>query len=133
MEDQLSGYLEKFEQFGITDFYADEGTALSVRTSNHQLLKQEIAYSRKQHGLLKVLASNIDNWLERSDLVVICCRSAQRCKNLAELLSRFDFSFELLTPPLDLDRLEPQGGALHLSLRIPASKRLQSGRETAAF
>jgi len=123
MEDQLSGYLEKFEQFGITDFSADEGTALSVRTSNHQLLKQEIAYSRKQHGLLKVLASNIDNWLERSDLVVICCRSAQRCKNLAELLSRFDFSFELLTPPLDLDRLEPQGGRCIYLCEYP----LQSG------
>ena len=109
VEDQLSGCLEKFEQFGITDFYTDEAETLTLRTSNHQLLKQEIAYSRKQHGLLKVLASQLDDWLDRSDLVVICCRSAQRCKNLAELLSRFEFTFHLLKPPLDLDHLEPQG------------------------
>ena len=109
VEDQLGPRLERFEQFGITDFYAEQAAPLTLKTSNHQLLKQEIAFSRKRHGLLKVLAAQLDNWLERSELVVICCRSAQRCKNLAELLSRFDFSFQLLTPPLTLDSLEPQG------------------------
>ncbi|MBT8347753.1 MAG: transcription-repair coupling factor, partial [Desulfofustis sp.] len=107
--EQLSPCLERFEQFGITDFYADEVAPLTLKTSNHQLLKQEIAYSRKQHGLLKVLASQLDGWLERGDMVVIFCRSAQRCKNLAELLGRYDFTFQVLVPPLDLDRLDPPG------------------------
>ncbi len=106
---QLGPSLEQFEQFGITDFYADEAAPLTLKTSNHQLLKQEIAYSRKQHGLLKVLASQLDGWLERGDLVVIFCRSAQRCKNLAELLGRYDFSFQVLVPPLDLERLDAPG------------------------
>lgn len=123
VEDQLGPSLKRFEQFGITDFYADEAAALTLKTSNHQLLKQEIAYSRKRHGLLKVLAAQLDTWLERSELVVICCRSAQRCKNLAELLSRFDFSFQLLAPPLALDRLEPQGERCILLCEHP----LQSG------
>lgn len=108
VQDQLGPDLERFEQFGITDFHAEETAPLTFKTTNHQLLKQEIAYSRKQHGLLKVLASQLDHWLDRSELVVICCRSAQRCKNLAELLGRFNFSFQLLTPPLDLDHLHSE-------------------------
>lgn len=108
LEEQLCNDFNKFDQFGLTDFITDEDSAITIRTANHQLLKQEISYSRKHHGLLKVLASQIDSWLERSESVVICCRSAQRCKNLAELLGRFDFTFHLLTPPLDLDRVAPQ-------------------------
>ncbi len=105
LDDELSNRLSKFEQVGISDFHPDEGSIITIKTANHQLLKQEIAYSRKQHGLLKVLASRIDRWLERADTVLICCRSAQRRKNLAELLSRFGFLSYFLDPPLDLDHL----------------------------
>ncbi len=105
LENELGGCLEKFEQVGLSDFHTDADSPLTIRSTNHQLLKQEIAYSRKQHGLLKVLASRMKEWLEQAESVVICCRSPQRRQNLAELLGRFDFSLALIDAPLDLDHL----------------------------
>lgn len=102
---QLGSYCEAFDQFAITDFVQEHGQAITVRTSNHQLLKQEISFNRKQHGLLKILTSQVSDWLEQGDTVVVCCRSNQRRKNLAELLGRFNFSVEPLQGPLDIDEL----------------------------
>lgn len=101
----LKDSLHRFDQVAITDFLGDSDAAITIRSSNHQLLKQEISYSRKQHGLLKVLASQMTSWLENGDRILICCRSAQRQKNLAELLERFHFSFAMLDSPIDLANL----------------------------
>jgi len=111
LKEQLKGCVYKFDQFVISDFYREPETIITVKTSNHQLLKQEISFSRKQHGLLKVLASQMSAWLERSDSVLICCRSPQRRKNLTELLSRFNFSFKLLDYPIEIDNLPQPDGA----------------------
>jgi len=103
--DELGSCLDKFEHIGLSDIHLENDATVTISSSGHQLLKQEIAYSRKQHGLLKVLAGRIDEWLEEGDAVLICCRSSQRSRNLAELLSRFDFSLEPIEAPVDLDRL----------------------------
>ncbi|MEJ2056223.1 MAG: transcription-repair coupling factor [Desulfofustis sp.] len=105
LDDELDGCLKKFEHLGLSDVHLETDSAITIRTSGHQLLKQEIAYSRKQHGLLKLLAGRIDEWLEQGDSIILCCRSSQRCQNLAELLSPFDFTLVRLDLPLDLDNL----------------------------
>jgi len=105
--DELKGRLGAFEHVGVSDIHLESDSAITVRSSGHQLLKQEIAYSRKQHGLLKVLAGRMDEWLAQGDAVIICCRSSQRSRNLAELLSRFEFSLEPIDAPLDFDQLAP--------------------------
>ena len=103
--DELGSCLDKFEKVGLSDIHLESDSAITLRSSGHQLLKQEIAYSRKQHGLLKVLAGRIDEWLEQGDSVIICCRSSQRSRNLAELLSRFEFSLMPIDAPIDIDQL----------------------------
>ncbi len=113
--DQLGSCLSRFSHHLVSDFYQDHDRLITCRTGNHQLLEQEISFSRKQHGLLKVLASQMSDWLSRADSVLICCRSAQRRKNLAELLSRFNFSLRQLDAPIDLDNLpEPDGASIFL-------------------
>ncbi|MCG6931285.1 MAG: transcription-repair coupling factor [Desulfofustis sp.] len=114
--DQLKASLDPFDQYAITEFLSDSETAVTIRSSNHQLLKQEISFSRKQHGLLKILATQMNSWLEHGHRILICCRSAQRRKNLAELLGRFGFRFALLDSPIDLDNLPDRGDQDHIFL-----------------
>jgi len=106
---QLQTSVRQFDQVAITEFAGESQSSMVIRSSNHQLLKQEISYSRKQHGLLKVLASQMSAWLDRGDRILICCRSAQRRKTLAEMLERFHFSFALLDSPIDLENLPETG------------------------
>jgi transcription-repair coupling factor (superfamily II helicase) len=94
-----------FSRIAITDFVAEDQPAVTIPTTGHRLLKQEISLQRKTQGLLGPLAAQIRAWHEDGDRVIICCRSQTRQKMLAELLERASFSLALLPTPFNLERL----------------------------
>lgn len=108
-EPQVDAGVARFQQFHITDFPRGDENTISIPSSNHQLLKQDIALKRAKLGLLTPLSEQIRSWQEDGDRVIICCRSPRHTKNLAELLSKHQQQISLLPPPLDLDHLAREG------------------------
>ncbi len=113
-QDELARELGRFPGYRLSDFVPHDEVALSFATSNHRLLKQEIAFNRKQHGLLKILAAQVRRWLEDGERVIICCRSSQRRNNLMELLGRFQLASVPLEAPLTLDEMVQSAEQLEL-------------------
>jgi len=103
--EQIRTQMDSFRQLLFTDFPSEKVETRSVATSNHQLIKQDIALKRSQLGLLSPLSDQISRWQADGDNVVICCRSPRHTKNLAELLSKRNHELELLEAPLHLDKL----------------------------
>ncbi len=112
IEDQLDG----FRQLQVTDFPRPDAEVLSLTSSNHQLLKQDISLKRAKFGLLAPLSDQIFQWQKTGELVITCCRSSRHTKNLAELLAKHNHRIEILPSPLELDRLpaELDRGTLYL-------------------
>ncbi len=98
---EISNRMDSFHQLLFTDFPPEKTRTINVSTSNHQLLKQDIAIKRSKLGLLSPLTDQIFQWQSDGDRVVICCRSPRHTKNLAELLSKRNHDIELLESPLD--------------------------------
>ncbi len=105
LADDLAPLLKKFNQVCCTDFPAPGTTTFHCNTRNHQLLKQDISLQRKNRGLLAPLTDQILAWQKQGDHVVLCCRSSQRTKNLAELLQRFHHSLRHLKSPVSLETI----------------------------
>ena len=79
-----------FPSYRLSDFIPHDEVALSFATSNHRLLKQEIAFNRKQHGLLKILAAQVRRWLEdgeRGDYLLPLQPAAQQSHGAAGTFS----------------------------------------------
>jgi transcription-repair coupling factor (superfamily II helicase) len=114
--DELEKTLQTFPQVQISDFPRQDTPNVSVATSNHQLLKQEIALKRAKLGLLAPLTDQIHLWQQEQARVVICCRSSRHTKNLAELLSKHQHRVELIDSPLSLDTLSTSASAEALYL-----------------
>lgn len=102
---KLTTRMGSFNQLLFTDFPSEKTETIAVSTSNHQLLKQDIALKRSKLGLLAPLTEQIFQWQADGDKVVICCRSPRHTSNLAELLSKRGHDIEILDYPLDLAKL----------------------------
>ncbi len=102
---EITRQMDKFQQLRFTDFPDEKSHTIAISSSNHQLLKQNITLKRAQLGLLAPLSSQISEWLQNQDHVVICCRSSKHTKNLANMLTRHQHQVELLPPPLDIQKL----------------------------
>lgn len=111
-KEEIERQLDGFRQLLVTDFPRQEDQLLSVSSSNHQLLKQDISLKRAKTGLLAPLSEQIFQWQKTAELVVVCCRSSRHTKNLTELLTKHQHQIEILPSPLELDRfsekLDPQ-------------------------
>ncbi|MGA7276389.1 MAG: transcription-repair coupling factor, partial [Desulfocapsaceae bacterium] len=107
---ELARELGRFPGYRLSDFVPHDALSHSFATTNHRLLKQEISFNRKQHGLLKILAAQVSRWLGDGERVIICCRSSQRRNNLMELLGRFQLAPVPVAAPLELDRLPETSG-----------------------
>ncbi len=115
-EEEIGTALNRFKQYRFTDFPGPDQEILSIPTSNHQLLKQDISLKRAKLGLLAPLTEQIFQWQKQGDLVIVCCRSSRHTKNLAELLSKHHHQVELLPPPLDLEGFVLRGDSNRLYL-----------------
>ncbi len=103
--EQLENKCASFTQILCTDFPKEGKPTVKLSTTNHQLLKQSIGLQRRKRGLLPPLTDQILAWQNSNEKVVICCRSSRHTKNLAELLTKYEHSLQILEPPLSLDRL----------------------------
>ncbi|MGB3225489.1 MAG: transcription-repair coupling factor [Desulforhopalus sp.] len=104
-KEEIERQLDGFRQVLVTDFPGPADQVLSVSTSNHQLLKQDISLKRTKLGLLAPLSDQIFQWQKESELVITCCRSSRHTKNLAELLVKHNHQIEILPSPLELNKL----------------------------
>jgi transcription-repair coupling factor (superfamily II helicase) len=106
--EELEQQLDGFRQLLVTDFPRSNERLLTVSSSNHQLLKQDISLKRSKIGLLSPLSEQIFQWQKTGEAVITCCRSSRHTKNLAELLTKREHQIEILPSPLDLERLKPE-------------------------
>ncbi|MGW8195050.1 MAG: transcription-repair coupling factor, partial [Desulforhopalus sp.] len=104
-EKQLNRELNGFKQYRVTDFPHPDEQVVTISSTNHQLLKQEISLKRAKLGLLAPLTEQITRWRAAGDTVIICCRSPRHTKNLVELFTRHGHEIEILPPPLNLGEL----------------------------
>lgn len=121
---------------------------LTVASSDHGLLAQEIELQRKKRGLLAPLADRIAAWQQQGETIVLACRSLRQGEHLRELLAHYQVRTALQEAPLAIERLQdkavvhcfaqplsrgfdlPEEG-LHLlsASELFGEKRLRSGRQ----
>ena len=99
-KEEIKKRMASFSQLLLTDFPNENTTSITVNTSDHRLLKQDIALKRARIGVLAPLSDQIIKWQNDGDKVVICCRSERHTKNLAELLTKHNHTIKILSPPL---------------------------------
>ena len=85
-----------------SDFGEASSETITLSTTNHRLLKQDIGAQRRTRGLIAPLSDQILLWQSQGDTVIICCRSNRHTKNLAELLGKYGQNISLLEAPLKL-------------------------------
>lgn len=110
--DAVMARLERFNTLLISDFAEGEADTLSLTTTNHRLLKQEINLQRRKRGLLAPLNDQLLDWQHRKQRLVICCRSSRHTKNLAELLSKRGQRIEHIEAPLNIKEIPHTDGVL---------------------
>lgn len=101
--EEVKTRLATHKQLLVSDFDRQGAQHLTISTTNHQLLKQEISLQRTSRGLLAPLSDQIRAWQEKNEQTVLCCRSARHTKNLAELLSKYQHRVEIVESPLALE------------------------------
>lgn len=116
LADDLPSLFKDFSQVHCTDFPEPGFTTHHCNTQNHQLLKQAISLQRKKRGLLAPLTDQILEWQKQGDHVVLCCRSSQRTKHLAELLQRFHHSIRHVLSPLSPENISAEISSTELML-----------------
>ncbi|HBT97176.1 MAG TPA: transcription-repair coupling factor, partial [Desulfobulbaceae bacterium] len=100
-----------------TDFIdPDQENVFSVTCGDHQLLKQGLHLARRQKGLLPALIAQIDEWRGDGEMAILCCRSPEFSRSLADMLTDLGHAVETTTPPLQLERFAATAdpGILHL-------------------
>lgn len=100
-----------FSQLFCSDFGNKGKSTISLTTTNHHLLKQDIGMQRKKRGLLGPLNDQIRAWQEQDGQIILCCRSHRHARNLQELLQNHHHSVELLPAPLNPLHLAPENPA----------------------
>ena len=91
-----------FARIVCTDFSEGPGDSITVASTNHRLLKQEVGSQRRKRGLIAPLIDQILIWQKQGDTVIICCRSSRHTGNLAEILEKHGQTISLLETPLAL-------------------------------
>ena len=104
LPEQTADRMAQFPQI-LCSSDADTTEVHSLNASNHQILKQDISLQRKERGLIPPLSEQIQLWHEQGDHVLLCCRSEQQTKTLTELLAKHQHRIELLTSPINLQKL----------------------------
>ena len=99
---EVLGTIAKHRTIACSDFASDGIEPLSLPTSGHLLLKQDIHLQRSKRGLLTPLSEQIFSWQQAKEQVILCCRSARHTRNLAEMLTKHHHQVELIEPPLRL-------------------------------
>ena len=86
-----------------TDFTdSDEENILAVTCGNHLLLKQRLHLARREKGLLPALLEQLNEWRDQNETTVLCCRSPEFSRSLADMLATLGRATEIVDPPLRL-------------------------------
>ncbi len=137
-KERIEKQLSRFKRVLLSDFADQSPDHISILTTNHQLLKQDIELQRKKRGLLAPLADQIVEWQKKHESIVICCRSSRHTKNLAELLTKRGHPLDLTNAPLNLDNIKADGSLilcdhpLHQGFSLP-EKRIHILSESELF
>ena len=114
--DEVLATIARHRSIACGDFPTDQGEPLSLPTSGHQLLKQDIHLQRSKRGLLGPLSEQIFSWQQAGQKVILCCRSPRHTRNLGEMLTKHHHQIELIEPPLSL--AEPRSPADQATLYL---------------
>ena len=113
-QSQIQDRITSYSRLLCSDFSEESTQSISITTTNHRLLKQDIGAQRRKRGLIAPLADQIALWQGQGDTVIICCRSNRHTRNLAELLDKHGQSIALLEAPLNLLRETQETDSLFL-------------------
>jgi transcription-repair coupling factor (superfamily II helicase) len=102
--DRMQEHIAARARIVCSDFSDEPGETITLSSTNHRLLKQEVASQRRKRGLIAPLIDQILDWQKQGDDVIICCRSSRHTKNLAELLTKHGQSIALRESPLTLQK-----------------------------
>ncbi len=100
---------------------------VTVASSDHGLLRQEIDLQRRRRGVLAPLVDRLVEWLERKETIVLACRSEKQAGHFAEMLKPYRIPTTHIRPPLHLSVLAGKQ-ALHL-VDHPLSRGFDLDRE----
>ncbi len=100
-QEKIHEQFERFKQIHVTELVSDENQ-IKFSTSDHLLLKQDIASRRTKEGILPPLMNKISKWQEENQRIVICCRSSRHTRNMAVMLARHHLQVELREPPITI-------------------------------
>ena len=106
--EQVTTQLLRYPQLKCEDFAPADGHQVSITSSNHQLIKQDISLQRRKRGLITPLADHITTWQNEGGRVIICCRSGKHTRTLAELFDKHHFQISLIDAPLDFSPISDQ-------------------------
>ncbi|WP_163336977.1 transcription-repair coupling factor [Desulfopila sp. IMCC35008] len=104
-QEWLLNSLNQRKQLLISDFNSEGNEHTTIRTTSHQLLRQEISLKRNKTGLIMPLSEKIRQWQDDDEKVVLCCRSERHTRNLSELLNQHHHEVVFTEPPLDLSNI----------------------------
>jgi transcription-repair coupling factor (superfamily II helicase) len=104
-EDQIHARMAVYPRILCSDFCQETVETLTISSTNHLLLKQNISSERRHRGLIAPLSDQIVLWQEQGDTVIICCRSNRHTRNLGELLEKHGHRITLLEAPLTMELL----------------------------
>ena len=62
---------------------------ISIKSTNHKLIKQNIELQRRKDGLLRPLSAYLTQWLDQGDHIHFACRSSKHAANIAEMLGNY--------------------------------------------
>ncbi len=114
LQKTLEKKLQSYQTVTFSDFGDSALPEITIPTSNHQLLKQEITMHRSKTGLFKPLSDKISAWQQHDEQVILCCRSSQHTQKMAELFDAHQHHLEIIEAPLQLDLRRPDSGPLLL-------------------
>ncbi len=103
LQKDLEKKLQNYQTIAFSDFGDTKLPEVTIPTSNHQLLKQEITIHRSKTGLFKPLSNAISSWQQHDEKVVLCCRSLRHTQKMAELFDAHQHHLEIIEAPLQLD------------------------------
>ncbi len=108
--EEVRQQIHRFPQIVCSDFHTQHQTSLTISTTNHQLLKQDIELQRKKRGLLAPLSDQIRTWQEQGDQIILCCRSHRHAQTLIDLLEKRQHPITLIPTPLNIFNLPEMEG-----------------------
>jgi transcription-repair coupling factor (superfamily II helicase) len=103
--EQLHTKMVAYSRILCSDFNQEVCESITITSTNHLLLKQNIGSERRKRGLIAPLTDQIALWQNQGDKVVLCCRSNRHARNLSELLGKHRQHVTPLPAPLTMEIL----------------------------